>query len=156
MVKEMKGQLTGQGLHIAIVVAEFNSFVTTRLLEGAREALARHGVHDDDITVAWVPGSFEIPLIAKTMAQSGAFNVVICLGAVIKGETAHFEHVASQAASGVARAATETGVPVMFGVLTTDNMEQAINRAGGKAGNLGYDWAVAAIEMANLMRQLKI
>ncbi len=156
MVKEMKGALDGEGLRIGIVVARFNDFVTTRLLAGAREALARHGVKDEDVTVVWVPGSFEVPLIAKTMAESGAFTAIICLGAVIRGETDHYEHVASQAASGVARASMETGVPVMFGILTTENMEQAINRSGGKAGNLGYDWAVAAIEMSSLMKQLKV
>jgi 6,7-dimethyl-8-ribityllumazine synthase len=155
VAKELKGNLSGQGLRIGIVVGKFNEFVTHRLLEGARDALSRHGVAEDDVTVAWVPGSFEIPLVARTMAQSGKYDALVCLGAVIRGETAHFEHVAAQAASGVARASQDTGVPVMFGILTTENMEQAINRAGGKAGNHGYDWAVAAIEMATLMRQIK-
>jgi len=118
-------------------------------------ALERHGVVGEDITVSWVPGSFEIPLVARTQALSGDFDAVVCLGAVIRGETAHFDHVAGQVASGITRASQDSGIPVIFGVLTTDTVEQAINRAGGKSGNKGYDTAIAAIEMANLMRDLK-
>ena len=125
------------------------------LLDGARAALERHGVKDEDVAVTWVPGSFEIPLVARTMALSGDYDAIVCLGAVIRGETAHFDYVAGETASGIARTSLESGVPVIFGVLTTDTVEQAINRAGGKSGNKGYEHAVAAIEMANLMRQLK-
>lgn len=155
MVREYRGGLSGQGLRIGVVVARFNDFITSKLLEGALSALRQHGVLDDDVTVSWVPGSFEIPLVARTLALSGKVDAVLCLGAVIRGETAHFDHVAGQTASGIARASLESGVPVIFGVLTTDTVEQAINRAGGKAGNKGYEHAVAAIEMAHLMRQLK-
>jgi len=155
MAKEFSGGLTGQGIKIGIVVARFNDFITTKLLEGALSAFQRHGVLDDDVIVSWVPGSFEIPLVARTLALSGKVDAVLCLGAVIRGETAHFDYVAGQTASGVAHTALESGVPVIFGVLTTDTVEQAINRAGGKAGNNGYQHAVAAIEMAHLMRQLK-
>ena len=154
MSRELQGHLDGQGLRVAIVVARFNEFITTRLLEGARAALARHGVRDEDITVASVPGSFEIPLVAKKMAGSGRYNVVVCLGAVIRGETDHYERVAAEAAKGVASASFTTGTPVIFGILTTDTVEQAINRAGGKQGNNGYNAGVAAIEMANLVASL--
>ena len=154
MSRELQGHLDGQGLRVAIVVARFNEFITSRLLEGARAALARHGVRDEDITVASVPGSFEIPLVAKKMAESGRYNAVVCLGAVIRGETDHYERVAAEAAKGVASASFTTGTPVIFGVLTTDTVEQAINRAGGKQGNNGYNAGVAAIEMANLMASL--
>jgi 6,7-dimethyl-8-ribityllumazine synthase len=152
--RELEGGLEGQGLRIGLVVARFNGFITSKLLEGANAALARHGVRDEDITVARVPGSFEVPLIAKKMAESGTYNAVICLGAVIRGETDHYEYVAGEAAKGVASASFSTGTPVIFGVLTTDTVEQAINRAGGKQGNSGYNAAVAAIEMANLVRAL--
>lgn len=155
MVREYTGSLQGQGVKIAVVVARFNEFVTRKLLEGALAALERHGVNEEDISVFWVPGSFELPLVARTQALSGNYDALVCLGAVIRGETAHFEYVAGQAASGIARASLDSGVPVIFGVLTTDTVEQAINRAGGKSGNKGYDAAVAAIEMANLMRDLK-
>ena len=154
MGRELKGDLRGEGLKIGLVVAQFNEFITSRLLEGAEASLARHGVKDDDVTVASVPGSFEIPLIAKKMAESGSYDAVICLGAVIRGETDHYEHVAGEAAKGVAAASVSTGVPVIFGVLTTDTLEQAINRAGGKQGNAGYNAGTAAIEMANLVRAL--
>ncbi len=155
MAREFKGSLQGEGLRIALVVAKFNQFVTQRLEEGARAALAAHGVRDEDVTVTWVPGSFEIPVVAKTLAKSGRYHAVVCLGCVIKGETPHFDYVAGEAAKGVAQAASESGVPVLFGVLTANTMEQAIDRAGGKMGNRGYDAAVAAIEMANLMKVLK-
>jgi len=152
---QLQGDLQGQGLSIGIVVSRFNHIVTSRLLEGAREGLLRHGVREQDITVAWVPGSFEIPLVAKKMAQSGRYRAVICLGAVIRGETAHFDYVAGEASKGIASTALETGVPLIFGVLTTDTLEQALNRAGGKQGNKGYEAALNAIEMANLLRALE-
>ena len=149
-----EGSLQGKGLRIAIVCARFNDFVTSRLLEGATGALVRHGVAEDDITVAWVPGAFEIPLTARQLAASGSFDAVVTLGAVIRGATAHFEHVAGQAAAGVQRAALDTGVPVIFGVLTTDTIEQCIERAGTKLGNKGAEAAVGAIEMATLLKEL--
>ena len=154
MTRELRGGLDGGGLRLGIVVATFNDFITSRLLEGAKRALSAHGVSDDDVTVASVPGSFEIPLVAQKMAASGRFDAVICLGAVIRGETDHYEHVSREATTGITNASVSTGVPVSFGVLTTDTLEQAINRAGGKQGNKGYDAAVAAIEMANLVRAL--
>lgn len=152
MPKELKVEMNGQGLRVAIVVARFNEFVTKRLLEGAVETLARHGVRDDDITLAWVPGSFELPVAAKSFGQSGQFDAVICLGAVIRGETDHYEMVANQAAAGISAAGRETGIPTVFGVLTTENMEQAINRAGGKSGNMGSNSAIAAIETARVVQ----
>ncbi len=154
MSVELQGDMQGEGLRVAIVVATFNEFITSRLLEGARAALSRHGVRDDDVSVAYVPGSFELPLVAKKLAESGQQDAVICLGAVIRGETDHYEHVAGEAAKGIANASVSSGVPVIFGVLTTDTLEQAINRAGGKQGNNGYGAGLAAIEMANLMRAL--
>lgn len=150
----MRGDLRGQGLRVGVVVARFNDFITSRLLEGAKAALSSHGVRDEDITIASVPGSFEIPLTAKKLAGSGRFDAVICLGAVIRGETDHYEHVAGEAAKGISAVALATGVPTIFAVLTTDTVEQAINRAGGKQGNSGYSAGVAAIEMANLLRAL--
>ena len=154
MSVELQGDMQGEGLRVAIVVATFNEFITSRLLDGARAALSRHGVRDDDVSVAYVPGSFELPLVAKKLAESGQQDAVICLGAVIRGETDHYEHVAGEAAKGIANASLSSGVPVIFGVLTTDTLEQAINRAGGKQGNNGYGAGLAAIEMANLMRAL--
>lgn len=154
MSVELQGGSNGEGLRIAVVVATFNDFITSKLLEGARAALDRHGVRDGDITVARVPGSFELPLAAKKLAESARHDAVICLGAVIRGETDHYEHVAGEAAKGIANASINSGLPVIFGVLTTDTLEQAINRAGGKQGNNGYNAALAAIEMANLMRAL--
>ncbi len=154
MARELQGGIDGAGLRIAIVVASFNDFITARLLDGAQAALARHGVRDDDITIARVPGSFEIPVVAKRLADSAQCDAVICLGAIIRGETDHYEHVAGEAAKGIANAGFTSGVPVIFGVLTTDTLEQAINRAGGKQGNNGYAAGIAAIEMANLMRAL--
>ena len=151
---EMQGGTNGEGLRIAIVVANFNDFITSRLLDGAKAALARNGVRDDDVTVVSVPGSFELPLVAKKLAESKRHDAVISLGAVIRGETDHYEHVAGEAAKGIANAGLSSGVPVIFGVLTTDTLEQAINRAGGKQGNNGYGAGLAAIEMANLMRVL--
>jgi 6,7-dimethyl-8-ribityllumazine synthase len=138
----------------AIVTARFNQFVVDHLLAGALDGLKRHGVPDESIDVAWVPGSFEIPLVAQRLASSRRYAAVICLGAIIRGDTDHYDHVAAGAATGVAQAALATGVPVIFGILTCDTVEQAVNRAGAKSGNKGYDAALAAIEMANLLRQL--
>jgi 6,7-dimethyl-8-ribityllumazine synthase len=150
-----EGRLWGEGLSVAVVVARFNELVTRALLAGAQDGLARHGVEPEGVDVAWVPGSFEIPLTARKLAESGRYQAVVCLGAVIRGETPHFDHVANQVSSGVARVGLDTGVPVIFGVVTADTLEQALERAGGKMGNKGYDAAVAAIEMANLMRSLR-
>ena len=155
MARELKVDLQGRGLRVAVVVSRFNRIVTDRLLEGALEGLAQHGVEEDDILVSWVPGSFELPVIARNLAQTHRFDSIICLGAVIRGETSHFDLVAGQAAGGISRVAIDTGVPVMFGVLATDNMDQALNRAGGKSGNVGYNVAVAAIEMARLRLAIK-
>lgn len=149
-----EGRLDATGLRIALLASRFNETITKSLLDGALSALRRHGLDDTSITVAWVPGAFELPLAAKRLAASGEFDAVVCLGAVIRGATAHFDYVAGQSASGCARAALDTGVPVVFGVLTTENIEQAIERSGAKAGNKGFDSAVAAIEMADLLRQL--
>jgi 6,7-dimethyl-8-ribityllumazine synthase len=138
----------------ALVAARFNQFIVERLVEGARDALCRHGVADDAVDLAWVPGSFEIPLVARRLAGSGRYAAVICLGAVIRGDTDHYDYVAGGAATGIAQAALATGVPVIFGLLTCDTLEQAINRAGAKAGNKGFEAALAAIEMVNLLKQL--
>ncbi len=156
MTREIYGSLDGDGLRVGIVVAAFNDFITSRLLEGSKAALAGHGVRDDDVSVVSVPGSFEIPLVAKKLAESGHYDAVICLGAVIRGETDHYRHVAGEAAKGIANASLSSGLPVIFGVLTTDTMEQAINRAGGKQGNIGYNAGVAAVQMANLARDLDV
>jgi 6,7-dimethyl-8-ribityllumazine synthase len=149
------GDLHGAGLQVAIVVARFNRIVTGYLLDGARDALQRHGVAEDDITIAWVPGSFEIPLAAKKLAETGRYGAIVCLGAVIEGETDHYDHVAGAVTTGVARVALETGVPTVFGVLTTHTVEQALNRAGLKSGNNGYEAAVTAIEMASLLARIE-
>jgi 6,7-dimethyl-8-ribityllumazine synthase len=153
MAKYIEGKLTGDGKKFGIVVARFNSFIAERLLEGALDTLVRSGVSDDDIEVARVPGAYEIPLLAQKMVKSGRFDAVICLGAIIRGATPHFDFVANEAAKGIAQVSMDSGVPVMFGVLTTDNIEQAIERAGTKAGNKGSDCAVAALEMINLLAQ---
>ena len=155
MPTQIEGKLDGSGKKFAIVVSRFNDFINTKLLDGAVGNLTRHGVSDDDITVIWTPGAFEIPLIAKKLAESGKHDVIIALGCVIRGATAHFEYVAGEAAKGIGQAAMQTGVPIIFGVLTTDTIEQAIERAGTKAGNKGSDAALAAIEMASLMEQLE-
>ena len=149
-----EGKLRGDGLRVAVACARFNDLITDRLLAGARDGLVRHGVDDASITVVWVPGAFELPLVAKRLAGSGEYDAVICLGAVIRGATGHYEHVAGQCAAGIQRAELDTGVPVVFGVLTTETIEQAIERAGTKAGNKGFEAASTAIEMADLMRQL--
>ena len=147
-----EGNISGRDLKFAIVVARFNEFITSKLLSGALDALKRHETPEENITVAWVPGAFEIPLAAQKMAGSHAFDAVICLGAVIRGNTPHFDYVAGEVTKGVAQVTLQTGVPTIFGVLTTENIEQAIERAGTKAGNKGFDAAVTAIEMANLLK----
>jgi len=151
-----EGTLIASGLRFAVVLSRFNSLVGDRLLEGALDTLRRHGMAEDDITLVRVPGAFEIPLVASEMAKTGTFDAVICLGAVIRGATAHFDYVAGPMASGLANIAVQTGVPVLFGVLTTDTIEQALERAGTKAGNKGADVAAAAIEMANLLRKIRV
>ena len=154
MPTEIRGSLQGEGLKIAVVVARFNDFITSRLLEGATAALSQYGVADEDITIVSVPGSFEIPFVANRLVVSNNHDAIVCLGAVIRGETDHYEHVAGEASKGIASAGISSGVPVIFGVLTTDTVEQAINRAGGKSGNHGYSAAVTAIEMANLAKAI--
>ncbi len=154
MPRELKGDLNGQGLRVAVVVARFNEVVTRQLLTGAVEALSRHGVSDDDISVAWVPGAFELPVVAKCMAKTGRYDSIICLGAVIRGETGHYDMVAGHASGGIGSVGMDTGVPVIFGVLTTENMDQAINRSGGKSGNLGRNAAAAAIDTARLIQAI--
>ena len=149
-----EGHLVGTGLKIGIVVARFNEFITGKLLSGAEDALRRHGVNESDISTAWVPGAYEIPLVAKKMATSGKYDAVITLGTVIRGSTPHFDYVCSEVAKGVSAINLEEGIPVIFGVLTTDSIEQAIERAGTKAGNKGWDAAASAIEMANLLKQI--
>jgi 6,7-dimethyl-8-ribityllumazine synthase len=155
MTKTYEGNLIGKGLKFGIVVSRFNEFFSGKLLEGAKDALNRHGVAEIDIEVAWTPGSFEIPLIAQKMAESKKYNAVICLGAVIRGGTPHFDYIASEVAKGIANVSLKTGVPVIFGVITTDTLEQAIERSGTKDGNKGFDAAVSAIEMANLVKGIK-
>jgi 6,7-dimethyl-8-ribityllumazine synthase len=149
-----EGDLIGSGLKIGIVVSRFNELLSSRLLGGARDALARHGVAEDDVDVAWVPGAFEIPLVAQKMASSKKYDAVIALGVIIRGATPHFEYVASEVSKGVAHASLHTGVPVMFGIVTADSIEQAVERAGTKQGNKGFDVAVSAIEMANLLKKV--
>ncbi|GIW05239.1 MAG: 6,7-dimethyl-8-ribityllumazine synthase [Dehalococcoidia bacterium] len=149
------GSPEGAGLRIAIAVARFNELVTTALLAGARSGLERHGVNPDDIDIAWVPGSFELPLVADRLARTERYDAIICLGAVVRGETAHFDYVAGGAATGIGRVALESGRPIIFGVLTVDTLEQALARAGGHAGNKGYEAATTAIEMVNLLRALE-
>lgn len=152
--RDFQGDADGRGLSLAVVVSRFNRMVTDRLLAGAREALTRHGVDASRVDFAHVPGSFELPLAAHRLAESGRYQAVVCLGAVIRGETPHFEYVAAQSASGIARVTLDTGVPVIFGVVTADTLEQALDRAGGKSGNKGFDAVVTAIEMANLMKKI--
>ncbi len=155
MGKVYEGKLIAKEKKFGIVVSRFNDFISKELLAGAMDALTRHGAKEDDVEVAWVPGSFEIPGAARVMAESGKYHAVICLGVVIRGGTPHFEYIASEAAKGIAQVSLQTGVPTIFGVITTDTIEQAIERAGTKAGNKGFDAAVAAIEMANLYEALK-
>ncbi len=153
-MKKIEGKLNGKGLKIGIVVGRFNEFISGKLLEGSLDALRRHDTSEDDVEVAWVPGSYEIPLVAKKMAATDKYDAVICLGAVIRGSTPHFDYVANEVAKGVAMVGLETGKPVIFGVITTDSLEQAIERAGTKSGNKGFDAAMSAIEMANLMKEI--
>jgi 6,7-dimethyl-8-ribityllumazine synthase len=150
-----QGELNGEGLRIGIVVSRFNETITSRMLSGARDALEKHGVREQDVDVAWVPGAFELALVAKKLAESRRYDAVVCLGAVIRGETPHFDYVAGGAARGIGLASLETGVPIAFGVITPDTIEQAEARAGGKKGNKGFDAALNAIEMANLLRRLR-
>ena len=154
MGKNFEGLLLGKGLKFGLVVSRFNDFITNKLLEGAQDALLRHGVRQEDIDVARVPGAFEIPLIAQRLAQTKKYDAIICLGAVIRGGTPHFEYVASEVSKGIARVGLDTGLPVTFGIITADTLEQAIERAGTKAGNRGFDAAVTAIEMANLLKNI--
>ena len=157
-MKTLEGKLVaeaGKDIRVGIVIERFNEFITSKLLGGALDALRRHGVKEDDIHVAWVPGAFEIPLIASKMAESKKYDAVICLGAVIRGNTSHYDYVCSEVSKGVANVSLNSGVPVMFGVLTTENIEQSIERAGTKAGNKGFDCAVGAIEMVNLIREME-
>ncbi len=153
-MKTLEGKLSAKGKKFALVVSRFNEFISQKLLSGAVDCLTRHHCANEDITVAWVPGSFEIPLVAKKLAQTGQYDAVVCLGAVIRGDTPHFDYVAAEVSKGVAQAALQTDVPVIFGVITSDTIEQAIERAGTKAGNKGWDAALAAIEMADLFGQL--
>ncbi len=154
-MKTFEGKLISKKVKIAIVAARFNEFISSKLLSGAMDGLIRHDVQENDIHVAWVPGAFEIPLIASKMAKSGKYDAVICLGAVIRGSTSHYDYVCNEVSKGIAAVSLESGIPVMFGILTTENIEQAIERAGTKAGNKGYDCALGAIEMINLIRELE-
>ncbi len=153
-MKTLEGNLVSKEIRVGIVVARFNEFITSKLLGGAMDGLLRHNVADDDIHVAWVPGAFEIPLVASKMAKSGKYDAIICLGVVIRGATSHYDYVCNEVSKGVASISLENDIPVMFGVLTTDNIEQAIERAGSKSGNKGYDCALGAIEMVNLLREI--
>lgn len=150
----LEGNLVSKNIKVGIVAARFNEFITSKLLSGALDCLKRHEVNDDDIDVAWVPGAFEIPLIASKLAASGSYDAIICLGAVIRGSTSHYDYVCSEVSKGIAQASLTAGIPVMFGVLTTENIEQAIERAGTKGGNKGFDCAAGAIEMVNLCRAI--
>jgi 6,7-dimethyl-8-ribityllumazine synthase len=154
MGKSYEGSLLGKGLKFGLIVSRFNEFFTRKLLEGAQDALLRHGVNEADIEVAWTPGSFEIPLVAQKMAQSKKYDAVICMAAVIRGGTPHWEYIAAEATKGIARVSLETGVPVINSIITTETLEQAIERAGSKAGNKGFDAAVSAIETANLLKSM--
>ena len=152
--KRYEGKMLGEGLKFGVVVSRFNDFITGRLLDGAQDAFSRHGVKDDNIEIAWTPGSFEIPLIAKKMAQTGKYNAVICLGAVIRGGTPHFDYIAAEVSKGIATVGLDLGVPIILGVITADTLEQAIERAGTKSGNYGAQAAIYAIEMANLIKTI--
>lgn len=152
--RKIEGKLVGRGLKFALVVSRFNEFISGKLLEGALDALVRHEVEEENITVMRVPGSFELPLVARKLGESGGYDAVVCLGAIIRGETPHFDYVAAEAAKGIAAAGLDTGVPTVFGVITADTLEQAIERAGTKSGNKGADAALAAIEMANLFSEI--
>lgn len=153
-MRKLEGNVVASDIKVGVVAARFNEFIVSKLVSGAQDALIRHGVNDDDITIAWAPGAFEIPLVAQKMASSGKYDAVICLGAVIKGSTTHYDYVCAEVSKGVASVGLSTGVPTIFGILTTDNIEQAIERAGTKAGNKGYDAACTAIEMVNLLKNI--
>ena len=153
-MKKIEGNVVAEGIRVGIVAARFNEFIVSKLVAGAEDGLVRHNVNPDDITVAWVPGAFEIPVVARKMALSGRYDAVICVGAVIRGQTSHYDYVCAEVSKGIAQVSLEAGIPVMFGILTTDNIEQAVERAGTKAGNKGYDCALGAIEMVNLMKKL--
>lgn len=153
-MKTLEGKLTAKNMKIAIVVARFNEFITSKLLSGCIDCLIRHEAADEDLTVAWVPGAFEIPMAAKKLAESGKYDAVICLGAVIRGATPHFDYVCAEASKGIAQVSMQTGVPIAFGVLTTENIQQAVERAGTKAGNKGVDCAMTAMEMVNLFKEM--
>lgn len=153
-MRTYEGKLVSEGLKYGIVVARFNEFIGSKLLSGAIDGLKRHGATDDEIEVSWVPGAFEIPLVAKKLAKSDKYDAIICLGAVIKGATSHFDYVCNEVSKGIATVSLNTDIPVTFGILTTDTIEQAIERAGTKAGNKGYDAAITAIEMSNLLKQI--
>lgn len=153
-MKTLEGKLTAKNMKIAIVVARFNEFITSKLLSGCIDCLIRHEAADEDLTVAWVPGAFEIPMAAKKLAESGKYDAVICLGAVIRGATPHFDYVCAEASKGIAQVSMQTGVPVAFGVLTTENIQQAVERAGTKGGNKGVDCAMTAMEMVNLFKEM--
>jgi 6,7-dimethyl-8-ribityllumazine synthase len=155
MPKTLEGKISAEGLRFAIIVSRFNDFISSKLVEGAMDALNRHGAGEEKISLVKVPGSFEIPLVAKRLAETGKFDGIICLGAVIRGATPHFDYVAAEVSKGIATVALETNTPVTFGVLTTDSLEQAIERAGAKSGNKGWDAAMAAMEMVNLLRELE-
>lgn len=150
-----EGKLVSENIKIGIVGARFNEFITSKLISGAMDGLLRHNVKDDDVDLAWVPGAFEIPLVAKKMAQTGRYDAIICLGAVIRGATSHYDYVCAEVSKGIASVSLEAGIPVMFGVVTTDTIEQAIERAGTKVGNKGYDCAVSAIEMVNVIKAIQ-
>ena len=154
-MKLLEGMYEGKGLRIAIVAARFNEFIVNKLVGGAEDCLRRHGVADEDITLAWVPGAFEIPLATKKIAKSGKYDAVICVGAVIRGSTSHYDYVCAEVSKGIASVSLETEIPVMFGVLTTDTIEQAIERAGSKAGNKGYDCALGALELCSLFKEME-
>jgi 6,7-dimethyl-8-ribityllumazine synthase len=154
MSKQYEGMLLGKGLKFGVVISRFNEFFSKKLLEGAQDALLRHGVNEEDIEVAWTPGSFEMPLIAQKLARTEKYDAVICLGAVIRGGTPHFDYIASEVTKGIAKVNMDTGVPVIYGVITTDTLEQAIERSGTKEGNKGFNAAVSAIEMANLIKSI--
>ncbi len=154
MSRHFEGKLLGEGLRFGLVISRFNEFISKKLLEGAQDALLRHGVKEEDIEIAWTPGAFEIPLIAKKLAQSKKYDAIICIATVVRGGTPHFEYIAAEVTKGIATVGLETGLPVIYGVITADTLEQAIERAGTKAGNRGFDAAMSAIEMANLLRDI--
>ena len=154
-MKTYEGKIVAGEIKVGIIAARFNAFITSKLLEGPVDGLLRHNVSEEDIHVAWVPGAFEIPLIASKMAKTGKYDAIICLGVVIRGSTSHYDYVCNEVSKGIAAVSLENGIPVMFGVLTTENIEQAIERAGSKAGNKGYDCALGALEMVNLIREME-